>query len=214
MEERQTRAGAGTRQTKRTRGRPRLYDTEQAIRAAGAVFWEKGFSGTSLDDLSAAMEMNRPSIYRAFGDKEEIYRRALNQFGTIMDEAFRDSFNSGKDIRENLKRFYRKALEVYSSDESALGCMLWSTAPASTLIHPEVKADLLAAIKHVDKGILKSLEQAWDRSQLPGDTDMKTLGKLLQALLHSISIRVRAGESITSIRKFADSAVDLLLGPA
>ena len=92
--------------------------------------------------------------------------------------------------------------------------LLWSTAPASTLIHPEVKADLLAAIKHVDKGILKSLEQAWDRSQLPGDTDMKTLGKLLQALLHSISIRVRAGESITSIRKFADSAVDLLLGPA
>ena len=54
------------------RGRPKLYDANTALEAAGAVFWSKGFSGTSLDDLSTAMGMNRPSIYRAFGDKEAV----------------------------------------------------------------------------------------------------------------------------------------------
>ncbi len=203
---------ADSRSAKRTRGRPKQYDTEQALRAAGAVFWEKGFSATSLDDLAAAMEMNRPSIYRAFGDKEDIYRAALNQFGAIMDDAFTRSFSQDRDIRAGLKNFYRKALEVYSSDETALGCMVWSTAPATTLIHPEVQADLLAAIRQVDAGMLQQLEQAIARGELAADTDSKTLAKLLQALLHSISIRVRAGEAKSAIQKFADKAVSVLLG--
>ncbi|HIF33901.1 MAG TPA: TetR/AcrR family transcriptional regulator, partial [Planctomycetaceae bacterium] len=55
---------------KRTRGRPKQYDEDVVLHAAGEVFWTKGFNATSLDDLSVAMGMNRPSIYRAFGDKE------------------------------------------------------------------------------------------------------------------------------------------------
>lgn len=205
---------ADSRRSKRARGRPKLYDTEQALRAAGAVFWEKGFSATSLDDLAAAMGMNRPSIYRAFGDKEEIYRAALTQFAAIMNEAFTSSFSTDRDIREGLKSFYRKALEVYSSDETALGCMVWSTAPASALIHPEVQADLLAAVRQVDASMLKELQRAKSQGQLAAGADSKTLAKLLQALLHSISIRVRAGETKSTIQKFADNAITLLLGEA
>jgi AcrR family transcriptional regulator len=73
---------------KRARGRPRQYDEESALQAAGQVFWTKGFSATSLDDLSVAMGMNRPSIYGAFGDKEALYRRALMQFCEGMEAAF------------------------------------------------------------------------------------------------------------------------------
>ena len=75
-------------QKKAGRGRPKLYDEEEALANAGAVFWAQGFSATSLDDLSAAMGMNRPSIYRAFGDKQAIYRRALEQFCNQLDQGF------------------------------------------------------------------------------------------------------------------------------
>ncbi len=193
------------------RGRPKLYDSEAALKAAGEVFWVKGFSGTSLDDLSEAMGMNRPSIYRAFGDKEEIYRQALQQFGATMDEAFNSTLLQEKNLATGLKKFYRMALDIYSSDEIALGCMLWSTAPAATIIHPEVQTDLLAAIQHVDGLILQRLKLAIKEGQLNKDIDAKSLGKLLQALLHSISIRVRAGESRAVILKFIDSAVLMLL---
>ncbi|MDG2089964.1 MAG: TetR/AcrR family transcriptional regulator [Gammaproteobacteria bacterium] len=194
------------------RGRPKQYDTEAALKAAGAVFWAKGFSGTSLDDLSNAMGMNRPSIYRAFGDKEKIYRQALNQFGAIMDEAFNQSLIKEKDIRKGLKKFYFKAIEVYSSEETALGCMVWSTAPAATLIHPEVQSDLLSAIKHVDAMVLKRVELALDQGQISKNVDSKSLSKLIQALLHSISIRVRAGESTATLKRFIEEAIVIILG--
>ncbi len=193
------------------RGRPKLYDTEAALKAAGAVFWTKGFSGTSLDDLSDAMGMNRPSIYRAFGDKEDIYRQALNQFGMVMDEAFKLTLSHEKDFHKGLRKFFRKALELYSSEEIPLGCMVWSTAPAAALIHPEVQSDLLAAISHVDAMIRQRVELAIEEGQINKDVDAKTLSKLIQALLHSISIRVRAGESIPSLRRFIDSAILILV---
>lgn len=158
------------------------------------------------------MGMNRPSIYRAFGDKEEIYRQALRQFGAIMDEAFMQTLIKENDIRKGLKKFYRKAIEVYSSDETALGCMVWSTAPAATLIHPEVQSDLLAAIKHVDTMILERVIRAIEQGEINKDIDSKSLSKVLQALLHSISIRVRAGESITTLKRFIDSAIVIVLG--
>jgi AcrR family transcriptional regulator len=194
------------------RGRPKLYDEEAALKAAGAVFWAKGFSGTSLDDLSDAMGMNRPSIYRAFGDKEDIYRQALNRFGGIMDEAFQQSLAKEQDIRKGLKKFYYRALDVYSSDDIPLGCMLWSTAPAATLIHPEVQTDLLNAIKHIDALMLQRLKQAIKQEQISNTIDAKSLSKILQALLHSISIRVRAGESISSLKRFIDASLQLMLG--
>jgi AcrR family transcriptional regulator len=194
------------------RGRPKLYDAEAALKAAGSVFWVKGISGTSLDDLSDAMGMNRPSIYRAFGDKEDIYRQALNRFGGIMDEAFQQSLAKEQDIRKGLKKFYYRALDVYSSDDIPLGCMLWSTAPAATLIHPEVQSDLLNAIKHIDGLMLQRLKQAIKQGQISNTIDAKSLSKILQALLHSISIRVRAGESISSLKRFIDASLQLMLG--
>jgi AcrR family transcriptional regulator len=158
------------------------------------------------------MGMNRPSIYRAFGDKEKIYRQALNQFGAIMDEAFNQSLIKEKDIRKGLKKFYFKAIEVYSSEETALGCMVWSTAPAATLIHPEVQSDLLSAIKHVDAMVLKRVELALDQGQISKNVDSKSLSKLIQALLHSISIRVRAGESTATLKRFIEEAIVIILG--
>ena len=135
------------------RGRPKLYDANAALEAAGAVFWSKGFSATSLDDLANAMAMNRPSIYRAFGDKEAIYRQALARFSDHMEEGFKRTLLQEPDIRVGLRKFYREALEIYTSG------------------------------------------------------DAKTLAQLIQAVLHSLAIRARAGESKTALRKFADASI-------
>jgi AcrR family transcriptional regulator len=72
---------------KTQRGRPKKYDAQVALRAAGDVFWSQGFGDTLLDELSAAMGMNRPSIYRAFGNKEAIYPQAMAQFRSQMQDA-------------------------------------------------------------------------------------------------------------------------------
>ncbi|MCB1683871.1 MAG: TetR/AcrR family transcriptional regulator [Pseudomonadales bacterium] len=194
------------------RARPRQYDTETALQAAGNLFWARGFSGTSLDDLSAAMGMNRPSIYRAFGDKEALYRSALQQYTGQLEAGFSQTISFEKDFRSGLKKFFRVALDVYSAGENELGCMMICTAPAAAKVHPEVKADLLNLIEQLDARLLNRVELAVQQGQLAEPTDPGSLSRLIQAVLHSLAIRVRAGESKAALRRFADASVLTLLG--
>lgn len=193
------------------RGRPKLYDEEAALRAAGAVFWEKGYSGTSLDDLAGAMGMNRPSIYRAFGNKESLYRQTLAQFASLMEAGFRRNLADEPDIRKGLRAFYRGALNAYTAKESSLGCMVMCTAPAAATTHKDVQNDLLAAITDIDEKLRQRLEEAKQQGQIDAKSDTSTLSKLFQAVLHSLAIRARAGETKASLKKFADAAVGTIL---
>lgn len=194
------------------RGRPKQYDAEKALLAAGEVFWNKGFSATSLDDLAGAMNMNRPSIYRAFGDKEAIYRLALEQFGKQMDDGFRRTILREKDFRNGLRKFYREALDIYTAGEAPLGCMVLCTAPAAAVDHPEIQSDLASVIQHIDNSFIEQIEKAIEQGQLDKNLDARSLTGMLQAIQHSLAIRARAGESRTSLRKFIDTSIALLLG--
>ncbi len=63
-------------------GRKRTFDEEQALEAAMRVFWQKGYVGTSLSDLTAALGINKPSLYAAFGNKEQLFASALARYGS------------------------------------------------------------------------------------------------------------------------------------
>jgi len=193
------------------RGRPKLYDSNSALDAAGAVFWSKGFNGTSLDDLATAMSMNRPSIYRAFGDKETIYRQTLARFSDHMEAAFRRTLLGEPELRTGLRKFYREAVDTYTGNDGALGCLVMCTAPAAATSHPQVQSDLLSIIQQIDAKVLRRVEQAQAEGQINTSQDPKQLAKLVQGVLHSLAIRARAGESKASLRKFADSVVAIII---
>jgi AcrR family transcriptional regulator len=196
---------------KRARGRPRQYDEESALQAAGQVFWTKGFSATSLDDLSVAMGMNRPSIYGAFGDKEALYRRALMQFCEGMEAAFERTMLAEDDIRKALTNFYRDALKMYTSGEQPKGCMVMSTAVAAATCHPEIQADLLSIIRSLDQKIAMRLEQARELGQLRSSFDVVGRAAIAQSLLHSLSVRARAGETPSQLRRMIKTGVETIV---
>ena len=196
---------------KRARGRPRQYDEEIALQAAGQVFWTKGFSATSLDDLSAAMGMNRPSIYRAFGDKEAVYRRALMQFCDGMEAAFERTMLAEGDIRKALSSFYREALTLYTGGEQPRGCMVMSTAVAAAACHPAIRADLLNVIRGLDEKIAKRLQQASEAGQLGSSFDIAGRAAIAQSLLHSLSLRARAGESHRQLTRMINTGVEMIV---
>lgn len=196
---------------KRTRGRPRQYDEDTALQAAGQVFWTKGFSATSLDDLSEAMAMNRPSIYRAFGDKEAIYRRALMQFCQGLDAAFEQTMLQQDDIRKALTEFYSAALAVYTSGPEPRGCMVMITAATAATCHPDIQADLLSVIHDIDKKIALRFEQAREAGQLDASFDSLGRAVLAQCLLHSLSLRARAGESTSQLKRMIETGVETII---
>lgn len=193
------------------RGRPRKFDEDQALAGAMTLFWEKGLSATSLDDLAVAMNMNRPSIYNAFGNKEAIYRRSLQRFCGQLDQGMQVTLGSDKSLAAGLYAFFDQAIEVYCGNNPPLGCLMICTAPGEALNHPEVGSDLKALIQRLDAGFTARLDKAKQDGDLPGSTQPKLAAQLLQATLQSVALRARSGHSKASLRKLARYTIDLIV---
>ena len=134
------------------RGRPRAYEPDVALGKALDLFRKDGFAATSLDDLSAATGMNRPSLYGAFGDKRELfiksYRRYREDARIAMGNVFRDELP----IRKRLERIYAVALDIYLSGESGpRGCFTVMTAASEAVHDPDIRAMVLEGFVELDK---------------------------------------------------------------
>src|SRR6202158_2028938 len=111
------------------RGRPRAYQPEIALGKALDLFRKDGFAATSLDDLSAATGMNRPSLYGAFGDKRELYIKSYARYRADARAAMQEIFRDELPIRERLQGIYAVALDIYLSGEAGpRGCFTVMTA--------------------------------------------------------------------------------------
>src|SRR5438128_9958006 len=105
------------------RGRPRAYQPDIARGKAFDLFRKDGCAATSLDDLSAATGMNRPSLYGAFGDKRELFIKSYRRYRDDARAAMGDIFRNDLPIRKRLERIYAVALDIYLSGESGpRGC--------------------------------------------------------------------------------------------
>lgn len=190
------------------RGRPKKYDKDLALQQAMQVFWQQGYSATSLDDLSAAMGMNRPSIYIAFGSKADIYRQSLAAFCGQLDQALTICLDADSNLRESLMKFFDGALEVYCGLEPAMGCLMICTAPAECLNSEEIAHDLQSLILRVDKALEKRIREAIKSGHIAKHVDAKLLAMHLQATLQTIAIRSRAGADKRSLKKYVRFALD------
>ena len=122
------------------RGRPRAFDAKAAIGKARDVFWDKGFASASLDTLSAATNLNRPSLYGAFGDKEDLYLDTLEGYRQDGMDVLTEALNPSLPLRDNIARVYAGALEIYLHGETAArGCFLIGTATAEAVQHERVR---------------------------------------------------------------------------
>jgi AcrR family transcriptional regulator len=189
------------------KGRPREFDEDTALEAAMRLFWSKGFSATSLDDLASATGLNRPSLYNAFGNKLSLYRRAFARFADRMRSDAGAALMGADSIREALIAFYDRVIRVYMEDADTPGCLVFCTATTEASRHPEIGADLRALIRELDGFLEKRMEAARKAGQLPEGANAHALAAIAQGLLHSLAVRARAGESERHLRRFARESV-------
>src|SRR5262249_17553419 len=125
------------------RGRPRAYDPEVALQRATDCFWLAGYSATSLDELSAATGMNRPSLYAAFGDKRDLYLRALARYWALSRDVLEEALAYERPLREALRQLYRAALASYLAGErGSRGCFGIGTATTEAVRDNGIRAAL------------------------------------------------------------------------
>jgi AcrR family transcriptional regulator len=192
------------------RGRPRSYDPDAALDNAGQLFWAKGFADTSLDDLSAAMAMGRPSIYNAFGDKEALFLRALERFRDTVGSTPLRAMDGKDSIKDAVDSFFRQTVEYTTADRSHLGCLLGSVAPVTD--HPAVRRFLKENLATTEAQLADRLAAAVRSGQLPPDYDADHGARRAINAMVSLAARARLGSSRDELLADAADATSMVLG--
>jgi AcrR family transcriptional regulator len=195
------------------RGRPRTYDPDTALEQARDVFWDGGFAGSSLDSLGAAMAMNRPSLYGAFGDKEALYLRALERYREESEAGLRNALDPNLPLCDGLRTVYSTALATYLSGQtSARGCLLIGTAATEAVTNAQIRDVLGASLVAFDRVFEERLRFAKKKGELDSTVDVLALSRLASAVLHTLAVRARAGEAPVILEAIAESGVQLICG--
>ena len=197
------------------RGRPRAYQPEIALGKALDLFRKDGFAATSLDDLSAATGMNRPSLYGAFGDKRELYIKSYRRYREDARAAMAEIFRAELPIRKRLERIYAVALDIYLSGEAGpRGCFTVMTAASEAVADPDIRAMVLEGFAEIDKAFAACFRLAKEKGEFPGSADPVVLAQLASATIHTIAIRARAQTPRRELEAIVKGALDVMLGPA
>ncbi len=198
----------------RRRGRPRAFEPEAALTQAMDVFWKDGFAATSLDDVSAATGLNRPSLYGAFGDKRALYLQAYSQYRKHVNDAFAPLFAESKPLRVKLKHILVTALDLYlSGEEGPRGCFTVLTASSDAIAEPEIYGLVAEAIDATDRAFGRLFANARATGELSENADARRLARIASATIHTLSIRARARIPRAELLPIVDDAVTTICGP-
>lgn len=192
------------------RGRPRAYEPERALGQALALFRKDGFAATSLDDLSAATGMNRPSLYGAFGDKRALYIKSYQRYREDYTGKVSEIFKADLSIRERLQQFYTAALDIYLSGEEPRGCFTVMTVASDAIADPEIRAMVLEGFQDLDKAFAWCFRIAGEKGELSPSADQAALAQMASATLYSLAVRARGGIPRAELEAIAHGAVDLM----
>lgn len=188
-----------------SRGRPREFDTELALGAALRVFWAKGYEGASLSDLTDEMGITRPSLYAAFGNKEALFRQALDLYE-------RDKLTYiGDAIEAPTARAVAERLLMGSVDAATTGdckgCMGVIASVACQSVEPSIRDDVNARAESSRRAIIARMQQAIDAGEFRVATEAEAITRYLLAIMQGISVQAQSGASREELLQVANSAL-------
>ena len=187
-------------------GRPRAFCVDRALDRALQVFWQKGYEGASLSDLTEAMGINRPSLYAAYGNKEALFRKALDRYaenGTIFLRAAMDQ-PTARGVVEHL--LYGTAAGTTCSDKPN-GCLMVRCALASGEAGDSIRQELTKRRALVESLLLGRLERARIEGDFPPDTDPADLARYVMTVHQGMSVQATGGATGEQLRRVAETAL-------
>jgi len=192
---------------KKGRGRPSNFDYDKALECAMRTFWQYGFEGTSMSELTKAMGMNKTSIYAAYGAKEELFQKAVNRYANGPVRFVADALNE-KSAFEVVKKLLTSAAENLTNPQNPCGCMIiqgaLSCSKESQHIH-----DMLSGYRNsYEKQLIERLDRARKEMDLPMDADIKSLAKLVTTVHQGMSVQASSGATKEELLSIAHMIAD------
>ncbi len=192
-----------------TVGRPRAFDVEKALDRAMDVFWRKGYEGASLADLTKAMGINPPSLYAAFGNKEGLFRRALDRYADGRAN-FMSEVLSAPTARRVAERMLRGSADLLTDPRHPPGCLLVQGGLACGTGGERVPDELASRRAGSETELCARFEQAQRDGDLSADTDPAALARYLATVTQGMAVKAAAGASREELRDVAETALRAL----
>jgi AcrR family transcriptional regulator len=181
-------------------GRPRQFDCAAALSAATEVFWLKGYDGASLDDLTAAMGINRPSLYLAFKDKQSLFLSALENYASSYGTAPLLAFRAEADVAVAVKAYFTTLVQGQArAGECAKGCLLASCATGNAGQIAGVQEFLANVTKQTATELVAGFEAFKALGQLSDEYPSTAKAGLMIDITHGFAYRARYGERLEAL---------------
>jgi AcrR family transcriptional regulator len=196
----------GDERLTRVMGRPREFDLERALDHAIEVFWRNGYEGTSISDLTEAMGINPPSLYAAFGNKEQLFRKALERYVEGPACYVKESL-AEPTARQVVESLFRGGIEMLTNPKYPSGCFAVQSALACGDEASGVRDELSVRRKTLELALRRRFQEAVKARDLPAKTDAAALAGFVSAVIHGMAVQAAGGAKRKDLKRVAELAL-------
>jgi TetR/AcrR family transcriptional repressor of nem operon len=190
--------------------RNRQFDERQALAAAMRVFWEKGYEGTSIQDLEDAMGLRRTSIYNAFGNKRAVFERVVGYYKESVMGGLFAAMDGAPDIREGVRRLLNSALDIHFDEANPGGCLVVLSVLESGQHDVQSQASMQQTIHDLKDALQLRLSSARKAGELAAELDVAATATTIATTLTGMMVMGKANFTRAALKKTINQVVGLL----
>ena len=188
------------------KGRPREFCVDQALAAALRVFWRRGYEGASMAELTAEMGITKPSLYAAFGNKEALFKKALDLYEREKLAYVGEALDAPT-ARGVAERLLRGALAMLTNRGDPKGCLGVISALACSTEAESIKDDVLKRRASSEAALIARFEQASRDGDLPEGIGAAAIARYLLAVMQGLSVQAGAGARPAELGSVVETAL-------
>ena len=191
--------------------RPKAFNPDEALDKAMHVFWHKGYEATSMEDLLSAMDLNRGSLYDTFGDKRELFLKAMDRYCTGGGVGSRISIlHQPGPALPLIRRFIGAMLEFGLSDPLRRGCLITNTVMELAPHEKDIARKVAGRLQMAEEAFFTLLSRAKHEGELAKEKDPRALARVLVTMMQGTIVMIKAGTPANVVKQTAKTALSIL----